>query len=153
MTSSPFVYVYVWWLGDREWVLIKRNIVPQWTRIMTLRLISGGRQVLCLRGLSSLSSSGAVRDGDSVGSTSARAHVDFSNAQEAFKSKTTSELIKSYLIYSLFKYDSFVENSAKVKTDCRFRFYGDWVYISWIKWVIMHLATQVQCTTFYYCHR
>ncbi len=43
-----------------------------------------------------------------------RPTVDFSDARKALKSKSTIDLIKSYLIYSLFKYDIFVDNSFKV---------------------------------------
>ena len=50
--------------------------------------------------------------GSSVNSD--RPRVDFSDAKEALKAKSTVQLIKSYLIYTLFKYDSFVDNSFKV---------------------------------------
>ena len=59
-------------------------------------------------------SANSLRCNHGVTSADKRRRVDFSHAREALKSKTTIDLLKSYLIYSLFKYDTFVDNSFKV---------------------------------------
>ena len=43
-----------------------------------------------------------------------RVDIDFSDAKEALKTKSSVELLKSYLIYTLFKYDIIVDNSLRV---------------------------------------
>ena len=42
--------------------------------------------------------------------------IDFSNIQKAFRSKTTGELARHYLVYKLFSYDVLVNNSNTVST-------------------------------------
>ena len=40
--------------------------------------------------------------------------VDFSDTAEAYKSRSTRELLRSYLVFKVLQYDIFVNNSYKV---------------------------------------
>ena len=44
-----------------------------------------------------------------------RVSVDFSNTKDAFRSKTFSDMLRHYVVYKAFSYDSLVDNAHKVK--------------------------------------
>ena len=66
----------------------------------------------------------------STGADLADSRPDFSDTSVAYKTKTTSELLRAFLVFKLFQYDTIVTNSYKVSATKQMYNVEYWLVIS-----------------------
>lgn len=108
-------------VGRKEWQyimsLLRRVLAPLIAREIALHLRHGGLRASTVcpqyhaRAYGSAQDEREEKDGKKI---RARPRLDFSNTEEAFRSKKFSELLRHYLLYRSFSFNKLVDSSQKV---------------------------------------
>jgi len=97
--------------------LVRRVLAPLIAREIALHLRHGGLRASTVcpqyhaRAYGSAQDECEDKDGEKI---RARPRLDFSNTEEAFRSKKFSELLRHYLVYWSFSFNKLVDSSQKV---------------------------------------